>query len=145
MKGFTHTTDHIPKRIEHVENIYSLQERECNIENDRSYRSNRSCFCLICPQAVERCEQLLREVNNDRPVIITFLRNVPNPRQSLISTLLDNLEIADLDARYGEVRNLKLDCNRCFAFRCVVCRPQICNELSETATGMSGPTAFHTW
>jgi hypothetical protein len=38
-----------------------------------------------------------------------LLGDVSDPRKSLIARLLDDLEIADLDAGYGEVRDLELD------------------------------------
>ncbi len=42
-----------------------------------------------------------------------MLRNVPNPRQCLIATLLDDLKVAHLNSGNGEVGNLKLDRDRC--------------------------------
>merc|ERR1712232_722945 len=34
-------------------------------------------------------------------LVIAVLRDVPNPRQRLVSTFLDDLEIAHLNARHG--------------------------------------------
>ena len=42
-------------------------------------------------------------------LIVSILRDVPDPRQCLVSALLNDLEVSDLDATDGEIRNLKLD------------------------------------
>ena len=47
----------------------------------------------------------------DLPVVVTILRNVPYPREGLVSTLFDDLEVPHLYARYSEVRNLEFDSN----------------------------------
>mmetsp|Transcript_20563 Transcript_20563/g.44645 ORF Transcript_20563/g.44645 Transcript_20563/m.44645 type:complete len:217 (+) Transcript_20563:228-878(+) len=39
-------------------------------------------------------------------------RNISNPRQRLIPTFLNNLQIPHLNPRHGKVRDLKLDSNR---------------------------------
>ena len=41
-------------------------------------------------------------------LIVSVLRNVPYPWQSLISTLLYNFKVSYLNTRHGEVRNLEL-------------------------------------
>ena len=42
-------------------------------------------------------------------LVVTVLRDVAHPGHRLIPTLLDNLEVAHLDAGNGEVRNFELD------------------------------------
>ena len=64
------------------------------------------------------------------PVIVAVLRNVSNPRESLIPALLDNLEVSHLDARYREVRDLELHRDRrALVHRVVLCvRSVSCGE-----------------
>lgn len=45
-------------------------------------------------------------------LVVTVLRNVAHPRHRLITTLLDNLEVAHLNAGNGEVGDFKLDLDR---------------------------------
>lgn len=42
-------------------------------------------------------------------LIVAILRDVANPRHGLVAALLDDLQVAHLDTRHGEVRNLKLE------------------------------------
>lgn len=55
------------------------------------------------------------------PIVISVLCDVTHPGKSLVSALLDNLQVADLDAGDREVRNLKLDSYGCFALRFAFC------------------------
>ena len=50
-----------------------------------------------------------------------MLSDVANPRKCLVSTLFHNLQVPYLNTRYGEIRNLKLDGNRCPTFHFVIC------------------------
>lgn len=45
-------------------------------------------------------------------VVVTLLRDVPDPGQGLVAALLDDLEVPDLDAGDGKVRNLELNRDR---------------------------------
>ena len=45
----------------------------------------------------------------DTPVVITVLRNVPHPWQSLVATLFYDLQIANLDPRHSKVWYLKFN------------------------------------
>ena len=47
------------------------------------------------------------------PVVVTVLRDVPHPRERLVPALLHDLEVPDLDAGHGEVRDLELDRDGC--------------------------------
>ena len=59
----------------------------------------------------------------DVPVIVTVLGDVAHPRKRLVATLLDDLEVPDLNTRYGEVRDLEFDSDRCaLVERLVLCR-----------------------
>jgi hypothetical protein len=46
------------------------------------------------------------------PIVIAVLCYVPHPRQGLVPTLLYNLQITHLNARYCEVWDLVFDCDR---------------------------------
>ena len=62
---------------------------------------------------LQRSVSQLRSVDSrsHAPIVITILCNIPYPRESLVTTLFDDLEVADLDTRHREVRNLKLHRN----------------------------------
>ena len=61
----------------------------------------------------------IKEVGNkiskkyNGPVIISILCNISYPRKRLVSTFLHNLQIANLDAWYCEIRNLELNRDGC--------------------------------
>jgi hypothetical protein len=53
--------------------------------------------------------QASRKQSQYPPIVIPILRNIPHPGQGLIPTLLDDLEVPDLDARHGEVWDFEFD------------------------------------
>jgi hypothetical protein len=52
---------------------------------------------------------LQRTLTKDTPVIISVLRDVAHPGQSLVATLLYNLQITHLNPRHSEIWYLKFD------------------------------------
>ena len=47
----------------------------------------------------------------DTPVVISILGDVPHPGQSLVATLLYNLQIANLDPGHSEIWYLEFNSN----------------------------------
>ena len=42
-------------------------------------------------------------------LVVAILCDVPHPRQRLVTRLLDDFEVTDLDARNGEIRDFKFN------------------------------------
>jgi hypothetical protein len=51
----------------------------------------------------------MKTASRKSDLVVSVLRDVSYPRQCLVATLLDYLEISDLDATDREVRNLELN------------------------------------
>ena len=51
----------------------------------------------------------LRKQKKNRPVIISVLCNISHPRKCLVPTFLHNLQVANLNPRYCEVRNFEFN------------------------------------
>lgn len=45
-------------------------------------------------------------------LVVAVLGDVAHPRQRLVARLLNDLQVPDLDARHGEIRDLELDADR---------------------------------
>lgn len=59
--------------------------------------------------------------DQDPPIVITILRDIPHPRKGLVTTLFNNFEVADLNTRHRKIRNLKLHCDRCSLIDLLLC------------------------
>ena len=77
------------------------------------------------------------------PIVITVLRDVPYPRQSLVAALLHDLEVPHLDAGYRKVRYLELDGDGCTfldvlfwwaAMRVKSCESKVAHALCDGRT-----------
>lgn len=67
--------------------------------------------CAVRKLRMQLMNEVLSRIKEIVPIVITILSNIPDPRQSLITTLLNYLEVTNLDTRNSEVGYLKFHGN----------------------------------
>ena len=86
--------------------------------------------------AVRKLQAVHQQIENadsrpHTPIVVTILCDVPHPWESLVATLFDDLEVADLDARYCEVWDLELHRNRCSFINFLLCAQLVSGFLTQ--------------
>lgn len=64
-------------------------------------------------------------------LVVAIHRDIPHPWKRLVAALFDNFQIANLNARYSEIRNFELDTNRCSPMSCVFALDRRQTEVSS--------------
>lgn len=89
--------------------------------------------CAVRKLSTGQPGRLKKRTERHTPIVVPVLRDVAYPGQGLVPALLHNLEVPDLDARDGKVRDLELDGDwRALLLRLCVCFGGLMGKQWET-------------